>query len=177
VAFHRSQSRVHQEDVATEVVATMTSMVDSTDLLNQGSRAKDLQDITAAREHRIETPEIRMGLRVVIGTIVWDLGGLMLTPVILVKSLATLPDVSLCLLNKCLLLCHHGRILAPHPSVNLWVRNRCPTILMAHETSRPASVNLWGHSKCLHSTTRQTAAIEAWVRHQLSRRIPKGLHI
>jgi hypothetical protein len=119
VAFHRSQSRVHQEDVATEVVATMTSTVDSTDLLSQGSRAKDLQVITAAREHRIETPEIRMGLRVVIGTTVRDLGGLMLTSVILVKSLATLLDVSLCLLNKCLPLCHHGKTLALHPSGNL----------------------------------------------------------
>jgi hypothetical protein len=48
---------------------------------------------------------------------------------------------------------------------------------MAHETSRLANVNLWGHNKCLHSTTRQTAAIEAWAHHQLiSRRIQKGLH-
>jgi hypothetical protein len=56
---------------------------------------------------------------VVIGTIVRDLGDLMLTSVILVKSLATLADVSLCLLNRCLPLCHHGKILALHPSVNL----------------------------------------------------------
>jgi hypothetical protein len=120
VAFHRSQSRVHQEDVATEVVATMTSTVDSIDLLNQGSRVKDLQVIIVAREHRIETPEIRMGLRVVIGTIVRDLEGLMLTSDFLVKSLATLLDVSLCLLNKCLPICHHGKTLAQqHPSGNL----------------------------------------------------------
>lgn len=111
VACHRSRCLVHQEGAATEAVAMMISTV--------GSLAKGPRVIAAAREHQKETREIRMDLRVGIGTIVRDLGGLLVMYVILVRNLAAKPDVSLWVLSKCLALKHLGMMLAPQTSVSL----------------------------------------------------------
>lgn len=163
VAYHQSRFRVLQAE-ETEVVAMTINMVGLTDLRSKDFPAKDLQVTEAVRERRRGTPEILMGLNEVIGMTARDLGGLLLMPVILVKSLAAplagsrwghskCPALSLCemilvhptsgnlcLHSRCLALMVQGRSLASHPSVSLFPHSRC-----LPRTILPIVTEAWVH--------------------------------
>lgn len=125
VAYRQSRFPVRPAEAETEVVATTINTVGLTDLPSKDFPAKGLRVIEAARERQRGTREILMGLNVVIGMTARGLGGLLLMPVILVKSLAAPLAASLCLRSKCPVLKVHETMFARHTSGNLCLRSRC----------------------------------------------------
>jgi hypothetical protein len=162
VAYRQSRFQVLQAE-ETEVVAMMINMVGLTDLRSKDFLAKDLQVTEAARERRRGTPEILMGLKEVIVMTARGLGGLLLMPVILVKSLATPLAGSHWDHSKCLALKLRETILAHHTSGNLCLHSRCLALMVQERSlaSRP-SVNLFPRSRCLPRTILPTVT-EAWA--------------
>jgi hypothetical protein len=121
---------VHLAEEETGVVAMMINTVGLTDLPSKDFRAKDLQAIEVAREHQRGTQEILMALSGVIGMTARDLEDLLLTLVILVKSLAAQLAASPCRRSKCLVLKVHETIFARHTSGNLCLRSRCLALMV-----------------------------------------------
>ena len=130
VAYLQSHFLVRQAEAETEVVATMINTVGLTDPPTKDFLARDLRVIEAARERQRGTQEILMDLNVVIGMTVRALGGLLLMPVILVKSLAAPLVASLCHRSKCPVLKVHETISARHTSGNLCLRSRCLALMV-----------------------------------------------
>jgi hypothetical protein len=162
VACRQSRFQLHQAEEEIGVVAMMINMAGSTDPRSRDFPAKDLQVTEAAREHRRGTQEILMGLNEVIGTTAKGLGGLLLMPVILVKSLAA-PLDSPCLRSKCPALKLRETIPAHHTSANLCLRSRCLALMVrgTNLATRP-SVTLFLRSRCLPRTISPTVT-EAWA--------------
>ena len=125
VAYRQSRFPVHPAEAGTEVVETTINTVGLTDLPSKDFPARDLQAIEAAPERQRGTREILMGLNVVIGMTARGLGGLLLMPVILVKSLAAPLAASLCRRSKCPVLKMHETMFARPTSGNLYLRSRC----------------------------------------------------
>jgi hypothetical protein len=168
---------VHQPDEETEVVATMTNTADLTDPQSKGFPAKDPRAIETVQEHQRGIREIRMGPSEVIGRIARGLGGLLLMPVILVRSFAAPLAVTRYHHSRCLALKPRQTMLAHHTSGNHFLRNRCLALMGQGKSLAPhLSASLYLHSRCPRPTTRPTTAIEAWVHLPRSRRTPKGSH-
>jgi hypothetical protein len=177
VACLQSRFQVHQPDEETEVVATMTNTADLTDPQSKGFPAKDPRAIETVQEHQRGIREIRMGPSEVIGRIARGLGGLLLMPVILVRSFAAPLAVTRYHHSRCLALKPRQTMLAHHTSGNHFLRNRCLALMGQGKSLAPhLSASLYLHSRCPRPTTRPTTAIEAWVHLPRSRRTPKGSH-
>jgi len=167
LACRQSRFQVDQADVEIEVLATMISTAGLTDPPNKDSPAKDPQAIEAAQERQKGTQEILMGLNGATGRTARDLGGLLLMPVILARSLEAPPVASRCHRSRCPAPKQLETMFVHHPSGNLFLHSRC--LARGRSLASRPSVNLFLRSRCLRPTIHLTTATEGWAHHLRNR--------